>query len=242
MRTYLIAALLSPAVILSGTGNYKHLVLISDGTVPTFSYATADGELGVEGDIETDADLYVGDDATIDGDLAVTGNVAVTAAITATYPALFLDTIRFCGNGNDGSTAHYIGPVPFDDTEADFITGGAGCDGMDNATIGNVDDAWPSGVYTAFKPVGMVCSGICTGATAANDAIVFALYDDTAAVAGMTCTFTFAGDATVNQCTVTDTTPATVAAGSLLAIKVSGTNDVCDDAGDDFECRLFITY
>lgn len=50
--------LLSAIGVWAGTSNYKHLMLVTDGTVPTFSYATADGEIGTEGDIECQGNLY----------------------------------------------------------------------------------------------------------------------------------------------------------------------------------------
>lgn len=184
---------------------------------------------------------YLMTNATSVADVDASGNAEFNS-VTADYPTLLYQQIRFCGNGNDGSTAHYMGPVPYDDTEADLMTGGAGCDALDDATIGNVDAAWPISPNLAFYPVSMVCSGICTGASAANDTITLTLYDDTVAVSDMACSFTFAGDATANQCTVTDESPTLVAAGSLLAIGVAGTDDVCDDAGDDFECYLYVTF
>jgi hypothetical protein len=172
--------------------------------------------------------------------LTVTGVMTASTGFTAMYPALATGEIRFCGNGFAGATAHYMGPAPSD--EGNYVTGGSSCDALDDATIGNVDDAWPRSPLLAFYPVSMTCSGICTGATAANDAVVFLLYDDTVAVAAVTCTFTFAGDATPNQCTVKLTAPTLVAANSLLAVKVTGTNDACSDAGDDFECIMKVAF
>jgi hypothetical protein len=191
-------------------------------------------------------DVLIDEDITVTGDVGggsatITGTTA-TGALTATSPAIMLHEIRFCGNGMDGATAHYMGPVALDDTEADLAVGAAGCDALDDATIGNVDAAVDIATNFAFKPVAMACSGICTGATAANDTVTFLLYDDTVSVADVTCNFTFAGDATANQCTVTDTSPATIAAGSLLAVEVAGTDDACSDAGDDFECLLYVTF
>ncbi len=152
-----------------------------------------------------------------------------------------LAVIRFCGNGHNGATATYMGPVLLDDTEADLAFGGAGCDGLDNATEATADAPWHAGL--AFKPVAMVCVGLCTGASTANDAVTYQLRDDTASVSGMTCTATaWTADATPQQCTVTDSTPETVAANSAVAVKISGTDDACTDAGDDFECLLYVTF
>jgi hypothetical protein len=90
--------------------------------------------------------------------------------------------------------------------------------------------------------VAMSCVGVCTGASAANDTLSFQLQDDTSAVTGMTCSITFAGDATPAQCSVRDSTPATIATGSSIDIKMLATNDDCNDAGDDFECYVFVTF
>ena len=164
-------------------------------------------------------------------------SIALQAATVATH----LQPIRFCGNGSATGAADYMGPVLLDDTEADLAFGGAGCDALNNATEGNVDDAWHVGF--AIKPVAMVCVGLCTGASAANDAITYQLRDDTADVTGMTCTASaWTGDASPQQCTVRDPTPQTVAAGSLLAVKTIGTDDACADAGDDFECIVYVTF
>lgn len=164
-------------------------------------------------------------------------SIALQSATVATH----LATIRFCGNGISGATPSYMGPVLLDDTEADLVFGGAGCDALDNTTEATADAPWHAAF--AFKPVAMVCVGVCTGASAANDAITYQLRDDAADVTGMACTATaWSGDNTPSQCTVRDPTPATVAANSAIAIKMSGTDDACTDAGDDFECLLYVTF
>lgn len=179
----------------------------------------------------------------VDETATITGDLTASAGFTATSPAILHQVIRFCGNGPNAGTETFLSPVPFDDTEADFIDGGAGCDGEDDATIGNADEPWPLLKDAAFKPVAMVCTALCTGASAADDVVVFRLMDDTAAVTGMTCsTSALGGDAVAAQCTLTDTTPATVAAGSLIAIGVDNTDDVCNDAGDDFSCLVYVTF
>lgn len=155
--------------------------------------------------------------------------------------ATHLETIRFCGNGPDGATATFMGPVLLDDTEADLVYGGAGCDALENVTEATADAPWHPAF--AFNPVAMVCVGRCTGATAANDAIVFQLRDDTVDVTGMTCTTSvLTGDDVPQQCTVRDSTPATVAAASTVAIDVTMTDDDCNDVGDDFECLVYISF
>jgi hypothetical protein len=157
--------------------------------------------------------------------------------------ALALHEIRFCGNGFNGSDDHFMGPTPYDDTEADMVTGGAGCDGLDANTAAGADELPPVAIDMAYKPVAMVCSGKCTGTSTANDAVTYALYDDTAAVAGMTCAASaWAADNTPTQCTVQDSTPETVAAGSLVAIQMVGSDDACSEGGDDFECFLYVAF
>jgi hypothetical protein len=159
------------------------------------------------------------------------------AGITVASPAILHQNIRFCGNGPDGGTETFLSPNMFAD-----IDGSAACDAEDDTTIGNADEPWPLLKDVAFKPLSMVCTAVCTAGTA-DDAFVFRLMDDTAAVTGMTCTTSaVGGDASPVQCTVTDTTPETVAAGSLLAIGVDSTNDDCNDAGDDFTCMVYVTY
>lgn len=192
----------------------------------------------------TTADAFHVDTGTsqFDENVDVTGGID-TDYITVTTPAFPLQMIRFCGNGPDGGTETFLSPVPFDDTEADFISGGAGCDGEDDTTITNADEPWPILAQSAFKPVAAICTAICTGASAANDAIVFQMYDDAGAISEATCTTSaLGGDATAAQCTWTDTTPETVAASSELAIGVDNTDDDCNDAGDDFECVVYVTF
>ena len=95
----------------------------------------------------------------------------------------------------------------------------------------------------AFKPVAAICTAICSVGGAADDTVIFKLYDDTAAVAGATCTTAaLGGDASAAQCTWTDTVPETVAAGSAIAIGVDSADDDCNDAGDDFSCLVYVTF
>jgi len=239
LLTILIGALL----MVSGCANDTNLnpgrlvTHATYGSSPTCTSATADGSVCAETALGTDGALNVG------GATVLTGDVTLSAGFTAASPAIMLKEIRFCGNGPTGGTETFISPTPFDDTEADFIDGGAGCDGEDDTTIGTADEPWPELKDAAFKPVSMVCTAVCTATAAADDSMVFRLMDDTAAVSGMTCaTAGSAGDGVPQQCTVTDTTPATVAAGSLLAIGVDSAADECDAAGDDFSCILFVTF
>jgi len=236
-------------VLESKTGDIVAKPAGNDFTIGTGA-AGIDYALKINGE-DSDAILqWMEDEQRLDltGAFKVSSTVEVTgistlAAASSTVPAFLLDRIRFCGNGPDNGAETYVSPVPYDDTEADYISGGAGCDGEDDTTIGNADDKWPDLPNVAFKAVGMVCTAVCTGATAANDAIVFKLYDDTAAVTGMTCTTAeLGGDGVAAQCSVTDTTPETIAAGSLLAVGIDDTNDDCNDAGDDFDCYVFTTF
>lgn len=220
----------------------------STGQLGLMTLDTVDGTetVVINGTTSTDAFHVNVGDAQFDEDVAVTGGVSsatLTASTSLESPivASALQVIRFCGNGINGATASYMGPVLLDDTEADTAFGGAGCDALDNTTEATADAPWHSSF--AFKPVAMVCVGRCTGASAANDAITYQLRDDTADVAGMACTATaWTGDDNVQQCSVRDATPATVAANSAIAIKMSGTDDACTDASDDFECLLYVSF
>lgn len=149
--------------------------------------------------------------------------------------AASLDVIRFCGNGPNATTTVYVGPV----VEADFGTnmtyGEAGCDAKDNTTEATADAPWHPAF--AFQPVAMVCVTGC----GTDDTMTLQLRDDTANVTGMTCNITLTGSAA--QCQVRDSTPATVAANSAVAISVvNDTDDDCSGAGNDVECRVYIDY
>lgn len=212
--------------------------------------------------LEATDDLLVGDDATITGDLAVTGTTELTGAQTFTGAATFSSTVgvtgvttltgaarivtpvmaiekvRFCGNGPNATTDNYIGPVRLEDyenagtaVEDDFAYGGGGCDAQDNTTIGDADEAVDVGPF-ALKAVGIVCVSDC----GTDDTMTCTLYDDTAAVTGITCDITL--DGTGAQCSAFDTTPATIAAGSALAVGcVNDTDDDC--SSEDVECWVY---
>jgi len=169
------------------------------------------------------------------------GEAIFDEGVDIAIPALALEVIRFCGNGSATGAAEYMGPVLLDDTEADLAFGGAGCDGLDNAVEGTADAPWHAAF--AFKPVAMVCVGACTGASAANDVITYQMREDTSDVAGLTCAApAWTGDGVPQQCAVRLQAPETVSAGSAVAIKFTGTDDACDDAGDDFECLVYVTF
>ncbi len=194
---------------------------------------------GTIGDL--DAEDVVADTVTAP---TVNGSTSVITSLLAST----LHVIRFCGNGISGATPAYMGPV----LESDIINATAGeqdpvdttfgsafCDGLESTTEATADRVWKTSF--SFVPTGMVCTGRCTGASAANDAIIYQLRDDTADVSNVACTAgVFTGDDTVKQCVVQYTGASTVAAGSAIAVRMTGTDDDCNDAGDDFECWVFI--
>lgn len=190
---------------------------------------------------DEDADGFLFDnDVGVGG--ALTATAASAGAMTSAIPAFLLHEIRFCGNGHNGATASYMGPVPFA-ADATYAVGGAGCDALDDPTIGNVDDAPGIGTDMAMEVVGLVCSAKCTSTSPADDTVTFTLYDDTAAATGFDCvTSALGGDGVAAQCSDRFTTTHSIAAGSLLAIEIAGVDDVCNDAGDDFECLLYVTF
>lgn len=232
-----------------GTGAFSFAGFVGSSTVLMDDNNATSLSIGSTGRLDLLTFDTVNDTETV----VVTGTTATTAFHVDVGEALFdegvdmaiaattLQVIRFCGNGSATGAAHYMGPVLLDDTEADLVFGGAGCDALDSATEATADAPWHAAF--AFRPVSMVCVGVCTGATAANDAITYQLRDDAADVTGMTCTAAaWSGDATPSQCTVRDASPATVAAGSTVAIRFTGTDDACEAAGDDFECLVWATF
>jgi hypothetical protein len=164
-------------------------------------------------------------------------------AVQTMIPAMMLSEIRFCGNLPGGGTAatSYAGPEPYPPA-ATYDVGGAGCDGLDHATIANVDDAWPENPIFGFKVTAMACSAVCSVGGTPDDTLTFTLMDDTVASTNITCNVTLSADGTAEQCTVLYPAGENVAGGSLLAIKMESTDDDCDDASDDLECRLFLTW
>lgn len=204
------------------------------------------GAAEFDGAVDADSTLNVAGASTLTGavtassTLAVTGVATFTAGVDAPVLAAHLSEIHFCGNGPDGATATYISPSLPADMDTDNSFGGTACDAEDNTTESTADEVFHAGF--AIDVVSMYCTGLCSGATAADDAVVYQLRDDTADVTGVTCTASaFGGDATPSQCQVTLSAPVTVAAGSTIAVEITATDDDCNDAGDDFECRVFYT-
>lgn len=241
----LLAIVLIPLgvqALVGGTTNLVGLIRIfTDTSFSTPSVATAGGDLYAEGTVEADGNLNIAGTGTITGASTLTGAVTASTSLTTPIAATALATIRFCGNGSATGIADYMGPVLLDDTEADLAFGGAGCDALNSATEATADASWHAGF--AFVPVAMTCVGMCTGATTANDAIAYQLRDDAASVTGVACTApAWTADAQAKQCSVRIATAATVAANSAIAVRTTGTDDACADAGDDFECLLFVTF
>jgi len=162
-------------------------------------------------------------------------SIALNSATVSTH----LMEMRFCGNSSDGATSTYTSFVNTRWT-TNYEYGGTGCDGEDSTTETSADEIYHAGF--AFKPVAMACVITCTGASAANDLVAFQLRDDVTDVTGMTCSAQLAGDGVPVQCTVRDPTPATVAAGSTIAMQMTGVDDDCNDAGDDVECLVYFTF
>jgi hypothetical protein len=220
------------------TGNGTETVVVNGTTTQTALHVNV-GDAQFDEDIVATGSVTAAS-ATITGDV---GSATVTASTSVKSPivATTYSAIRFCGNGINGATASYLGPVP-QGADSTYATGGAGCDGLDNTTEATADEAWLAG-NLAFYPVAMVCAGLCTAAGGANDAITYQLRDDTADVTGMTCAAgAWTGDGVLKQCKVSDETPVAVAAASKLAVKMAGTDDDCTAAGDDFECIVYVTF
>lgn len=252
-KTFAAAFLGMCAALLVGATTYKYSELLTcDGDCPTWGVVDGAGDLGVEDDAEVDGNIDVGGTATVAGastltgavtassTLGVTGVATFSAGVDAPILAAHLSEIHFCGNGPNGATATYISPSLPADMDTDNTFGGTACDAEDNTTEATADEVFHAAY--AIDIVAMTCVGVCTGATAANDAVVYQLRDDTADATGVTCTASaFGGDATPSQCQVTLTSPVTVAAGSAIAVEITATDDNCSDAGDDFECRVYYT-
>ncbi len=175
----------------------------------------------------------------ITGVLAVTGSATVSTTLSVTQganlaiPVMALHAIRFCGQGPNGATPNYMGPVLLDDTEADLAFGGAGCDALDSTTETTADAPWHASF--AFKPVAMVCTTTC----GIDDDMTLLMREDVSDVTGMTCDITLSGSAA--QCSVRLTSPETVAANSALAIRMVNDGSNNCSAGD-VECIVYITY
>lgn len=230
----------TPAVTFTGGGVFSDAVTLSDGLTIDQS---ANNVLTIAENSENIEVTFASNAATVSSTTGLAELNFTSIGVESEIVATHLERIRFCGNGSATGAADYMGPVV--EHAADDMTiyqfGGSGCDGLNDPTEGTADAPWHAAF--AFNPVAMVCVGLCTGASTANDAITYQLRDDTADVTGMACTATaWAGDATPSQCTVRDPTPATVAAGSAIAIKTIGTDDACADAGDDFECIVYVTF
>lgn len=155
--------------------------------------------------------------------------IGVTAPVIGTA----LKEIRFCGNGPNGSTATYLGPVLESTYGADMSYAGAGCAALDNTTEGTADA--PYDAIVAYKPVALMCATTC----GTSDTMTVQLRSAVGDVTGITCAITLTGSPA--QCVVRTAAPPTIAAGATMAVKVvnSGT-DNC--TAGHMECRLYVTY
>lgn len=229
------------------------LVVRSDmNTDPTCATATADGSLCVAGALETNGALDVAGASTLTGAVTTAGATTHTGAVTASSTlavtglatlsgglevqggdpvAVPLDSLRFCGQGPNATTAVYLSPDTFDGNGT--LPGSAHCDSEDNTTEATADEVlFNYAIYVS----GMRCE-ISTGGT--DDTVTFQLRDDTADVSGMTCNVTVDG-ASAQTCQVLDSTPATIAAGSALAMDVVASTD--DDLSAlDVLCTIYYT-
>lgn len=171
------------------------------------------------------------------GTSTITNVLSITGGASIQEPGIVIDTLRFCGTGGaTATTAHYIGPVLLDDTEADLAFGGAGCDGLDSATETTADN--PIDAAFDYKPMGMVCA--TTGGAALDDVVTFQLREDASDVTGLTCSVTLSGT-TPQTCSVLYPAGETVAANSALAVEVTAATDD-DVSAVDFECKVTRTF
>lgn len=151
-------------------------------------------------------------------------------------PLLRIESQHFCGQGANGTTATYIGPVLKSAAadETTYVFGAAGCDGLDNTTEATADA--PLDTRGDIKVVGMTCV-IADGGT--DDVYTFQMRDDTADVTGVTCNVTLDGSGD-DTCSVILDAPVTVASASAVAVKqVAATDDDC--SGCDTECFVYYT-
>lgn len=161
-----------------------------------------------------------------------------SAGATIVSPAFPLQQMRFCGNGANGATAWYLGLVGHttaaDTSTYDFAE--AGCDGIDSGDEGMADLPWESPFVV--KPTAMVC---VIEDTVGGDTATFQLRSALGDVAGMVCTTPTLDTAGYDQCSVTDTTPASVAALATLTVKttMSGTDNL---SAAGVECRVYFTF
>lgn len=175
-------------------------------------------------------------ECTVTTDSGVTRVDFGSIGVKTDTPLTILDSQHFCGQGANGATSSYIGPVLKSAAadETTYVFGAAGCDGLDSTTEATADN--PLNRAGAINVVGMACT-ITDGGT--DDAYAFQLRDDTADVTGVTCSITLDGSGT-DVCSVILDAPVAVAHGSAMAVKQTGTDDDC--SGCDTECYVYFTY
>jgi len=187
--------------------------------------------------IDADGGIIIGsaNNNTVTLTTSTTGNAAVVAPAKSIQSAEFgglTNAYRFCGQGANGSTTSFVGPVPIGSNGADYTTGAAGCDALDNTTEATADGPPDAFGYTVN---GMICS-IADGGT--DDTYTFQLRDDAADVTGVTCAVVLNGAGT-DVCSISDVS-VVVAAGSAVAVSQTGDDDNCSAC--DTECLVFVTY
>lgn len=137
--------------------------------------------------------------------------------------------LRFCGQGPNGTTSVFGAPVTLW-----APIGGTDCDAAESTTEGTADEVVH---LVAWNPTKMTCA-IVDGGT--DDTLTFQLRSAEGDVSGMTCNVTLDGSG-VEECTVSDTTPETIAANATVAVEaVASTDDDC--TGCDFECIVWGHY
>jgi hypothetical protein len=217
------------------------VAITSAGAITVPSTTTATGAIYANGGVDrsTAAGLTIGaanaTSVTITPATTVTGVLTGTNGLKTTKPLMLLGKIRFCGNGSNGTTPWFDGPVLPADYAADMSIGGAGCDANDSATEATADR--PLDPYSAIKVVGMACT---TQAGGAADVGTYQLRSATANVTGVTCTVTNDG-AAPKTCSVILSAPVAITAGATLAVQntQSGTDDM---SAKDMGCEVFYTY
>jgi len=174
-------------------------------------------------------------EVTVTTDTGVTRVDFEDIGVKTSVPLFLLAEQHFCGQGANGTTPTYIGPVlqSLADDMRTYVYGAAGCDGLDNTTEATADA--PLDRIQALEVHGMVCS--VTGGT--DDVYTFQLRDDTADVTGVTCNVTLDGG--LQTCQVILDAPVTVATASALAVKqVAATDDNCSAC--DTECFVYFSF
>lgn len=164
----------------------------------------------------------------------VTGTLTLTNAqlVTGSFDAVLNAELILCGQQADNGTI-YMGPGlgELDGTQTVLTIGGTACNALDNATEATADA--PIGfANNAFKVYGMLCEVSSSGSNGVTITGRSAAADLSPS---MSCTVA----TTETSCVDVLATPATVAAGATIAIKVVNTEDL---SAQDAWCRWFIGF